>query len=227
MAQHGRRAALRNGFFFLGGLTLGCLPLRPRPAQPPPPPDLRPTRLDYVDTDAFDQLLESALVNQDPVILIQTTYAKPDWGPRLNAWIAAWNRGGQVRGDGRTARGQAPGLPQVVVDGDSIREFRLLVESLMDRIEDRVKGGADWWEDVRVRNSRVALLRPYNLRFHLGADGAIQLILFNGRYAEYHRDFVRSIGGSDGDEWQRTYLCSACKEVRERPRVRLTFDATP
>jgi hypothetical protein len=226
MARNARRAAW-EALVILAALALGCVPLRQR--QESPPPDLRPTRIDYVDADAFDQLLESALVNEDPVILIQTTYAKPDWGPRLNAWIAAWNRGGRLSAaDGRKARGLAPGFPQVVVDGDSIREFRLLIEGLMDRIEDRVKGGADWWEDVRVRNRRVALLLPYNLRFHLDEDGHIQLILFNGRYAPYHSQFVRSIAGPAADdgagEWERTYHCSECKQHRKPAAGKLSFD---
>jgi hypothetical protein len=199
--------------------AVGCAAARPtRSYQEPPPPDLRPTRIDYVESDAFDQLIESALVNQDPVILVQTTSSKPDWGPRLNAWIAAWNRGGRVRpDDGPKARGQVPGVPEVVIDGDSIREFRGLIESLMDRIEDRVKGGVSWWQEARVRNRRVALLRPYNLRFHLDGDGNIQIILFNGRYAPYHRDFVRSLTSPDpdgGEEWQRTYHCSECRAHR-------------
>ena len=59
-----------------------------------------------MDADGFDSLLESALVNQDPAIIIQTHATKPDWGDRLNAWIAAWNMGGKVTGG--TVRMQAP-----------------------------------------------------------------------------------------------------------------------
>ena len=62
----------------------------------PPPPDIKPTILQYVETDAFDEMFETLLTNQEPVILIQTETSKPDWGPRLNAWIAAWNQGGKV-----------------------------------------------------------------------------------------------------------------------------------
>jgi hypothetical protein len=176
---------------------------------PPPPPDFAPTRIDYAETDAFDAVLESALVNQDPVILIQTPNEKPDWGAHLNAWIAAWNRGGRV-GTAATIRGQAPFLPRV--DSDTIREFRLLIEGLMTRIEDRVKERSAWWAEEKVRERRVELLRPYNLRFHLVEDGLIQVILFNGQYAEYHRRFVRSITDEDpGDGWERGYACSRCK----------------
>src|SRR5262249_13899028 len=87
-----------------------------------------PTVIQYVDSDGFDNVLESALVNQDAAVIVRTTHDKPDWGPRLNAWIAAWNRGGRARS--RTARGQAPGarggidgarLRQVPPVGDGVR----------------------------------------------------------------------------------------------------------
>jgi hypothetical protein len=182
---------------------------RTRKPVAPPPPDVTPTRIDYVDTDGFDAVLESALVNQDPVIVVQTTNTKPEWGERLNAWIAAWNRGGRVEA-GATFRMQAPFFPKV--DADTIREFRLLVEGLMDRIEDRVKERSAWWAEEKVRERRVELLRPYNLRFHIGSDGFVQVIWFNGRYAQYHRDFVRSITDDDsGGDWRRGYACSHCK----------------
>jgi hypothetical protein len=221
MRRNGFRTVRGVALALLAAAALGCAPSRnTRPYQEPPPPDLRPTRIDYADSPAFDALLESALVNQDPVILIQTAYQKPDWEGRLNAWIAAWNRGGPVApGSGRKVRGQVPGLPQVVVDGDSIREFRLLIEGLMDRIEERAKVRSAWWAEEQIRNRRVELLRPYNLRFHRGEDGNIQIILFNGRYAEYHREFVRSLvgAGGDGEEWQRSYGCSECKHRRPEP----------
>jgi hypothetical protein len=195
-------------------LAVGCIPqpqVRPQrePAPPPPPP--RPTRIDYVDADAFDILLESTLVNQDPVIVIQTQHTEPDWGSRLNAWIAAWNRGGPPR-SGAAFRMQAPAIPNVKVDGDTIREFRLLIESLMDRIDEKVREGSAWYAEERVRNRRVALLKPYNLRFHMDEDGLIQVILFHGRYAGYYPDFVRALGESeDGGEWRRGFTCSYCK----------------
>jgi hypothetical protein len=179
----------------------------------PPPPDLTPTRIDYVDADGFDALLESALVNQDPAIIVQTQHAKPDWGDRLNAWIAAWNMGGRVTPG--TVRMQAPLVPEVVVDGDSIREFRLLVEGLMGRLGDGTRTGLMWLAEEKTRTRRVKLLKPYNLRFHMDEDGFIQLVLFNGRYAEHHGAFVRALGGADaGAEWQRSYECSLCSHPR-------------
>src|SRR5262245_19664651 len=65
---------------------------------PAPPASLSPTCIGYVDADGFDAILESALINQDPIIVIQTNNDKPDWDGRLNAWIAAWNMGGRPAG---------------------------------------------------------------------------------------------------------------------------------
>jgi hypothetical protein len=206
-----RASALFVSFALLVGGSCSGSPKRI--TVPPPPPDFTPTRIDYVDSDAFDALLESALVNQDPAIVIQTTNQKPDWTGRLNAWIAAWNRGGSVP-VGATYRLQAPVLPRV--DGKTLREFRLLIDDVMGRAEERVREGSVWWVQEKIRNRRVELLRPYNLRFHLAEDGFIQIILFNGRYAQYHKEFTRSLEkGVEGSEWHRGYTCSWCK----RPRV--------
>jgi hypothetical protein len=187
-----------------------------RPQLDPPPPEVRPTRIEYTDTDVFDALLESALVNQDPAILIQTRYTTPEWGDRLNAWIAAWNLGGRVASsEAGKVRMQSAFVPKIVVDGDSIREFRLLIKGLMDRLDERTRKGLSWLAEERVRDRRVKLLKPYNLRFHMDEDGQIEIILFNGRYADYHRDFVRSLGG-EGEEWERKYVCSLCGSRRQR-----------
>ncbi len=188
---------------------------------------ITPTRIDYVDSDAFDALLESALVNQDAAIIIQTPNQKPDWGDRLNAWIAAWNMAGRSA-TGERFRMQAPLLPKVVVDGDSIREFRLLVESLMGGLEERARQGWAWLAEEKVRSRRVRLLKPYNLRFHRDENGFVQIILFNGRYAPYYQEFLRSLAAPEtGEEWERKYSCSECAMRREessQPRngMRLT-----
>jgi hypothetical protein len=202
-----------------------------RPAVAPPPPGVTPTRLEYADTDGFDALFETALVNEEPAILIQTSHAKPDWGDRLNAWVAAWNLGGRPAA-GETVRMQAPFVPKVVVDGDSIREFRLLVESLMTRLDDRADRGLAWLAEERTRARRVKLLKPYNLRFHLGEDGFIQLAFFNGRYADQHREFVKALtAGGDGGEWERGYQCSTCSDRmpadKPKPAGRLTSSGEP
>ena len=194
-------------FALLVSAAGGCQGPKPRIPVEPPPPGVHTTDFEYTDTDAFDTLFESALVHQDPVIVVHTGRPKPDWEGRLNAWIAAWNLGGPVTKG--TVRMQAPFVPEVVVDGDSIREFRLLIEGLMDRLDERTRKGLSWLAEERVRDRRVKLLKPYNLRFHMDEDGQIEIILFNGRYADYHRDFVLSLGG-EGEEWERTYVCSLC-----------------
>jgi hypothetical protein len=199
--------------------ALPCLPgckgsREVRTEQPPPPGNVPEFKIDYTDTDAFDNLLETALVNAEPVIVIRTGRPRPDWEGRLNEWIAAWNMGGTPVPGGTQARGQAP-LGPVRVDADSIREFRILVNSLMDRVEDLARERARWWAEEKVRNRRVDLLRPYNLRFHLDEDGNISIILFNGRYAKYHAEFVRQIASPDpenAEDWERRFSCSRCKK---------------
>lgn len=186
-----------------------------RPYREPPPSDLKPTAIDYVDADGFDGLFQTALTNQDPVIVIHTQRSQPDWGARLNAWIAAWSRGGKV--DGQKLRGQVS-VPAVTIDGDSIREFRLLVGGLMDRVDDLAKTGSAWWVEEKVRSRRVALLKPYNLRFHLDEGKNIELIFFNGNYARYYPQFMESITkreGGEPEEWSRTFECSRCKRFRQ------------
>jgi hypothetical protein len=182
---------------------------------PPAAPEvggIQPTLIQYVDADGFDRLVETALKNADPVILIQTETSKPDWGARLNAWIAAWNMGGPAGGKRRTARGQSP----LTINGESIRELRLLVDDLMGKAETLAEKGSTWWTEERTRARRVALLKPYSLRFHQGADGTIQLIFFHGAYASQYRDFMAKwADGSDGPEdWSRTVKCSHCKGAR-------------
>jgi hypothetical protein len=204
--------------------VLSCRSTRTtRPYREPPPSELSPTVLDYVEADGFDALFESALTNRDPVILIQTATSRPDWGPRLNAWIAAWNRGGRVA-DGPRARGQAP----VTVNGETLREFRLLVDDLLTRAEDAARRGSSWWAEERTQRRRIDLLRPYSLRFHLDGDGKIQLVFFNGMYSRYYRRFMESMAMGESDEpeeWTRAVQCSHCKgllkgQTAQRTRAR-------
>jgi hypothetical protein len=205
-------------------VAVGCKNSATRPAVEPPPPDLRPTTLDYADGEAFDGLFESALLNQDPAIVVRTTHTKPDWDGRLNAWIAAWNLGGKVDGRGRVSRGQTP-LPKV--DGETLREFRLLIDDLMGRVEGLARGGAAWWAEDRIRSRRVALLKPYNLRFHVCEERHIHLIFFNGNYARHYPAVMQMVTGleADGPEgWSRTFECSHCRQGQadRRPVGRLT-----
>src|SRR5262249_44121898 len=156
-----------------------CRMMPSRPYREPPPPDVKPTEIDYTDADAFDAYFETALTQQAPVIVIRTGRTRPDWADRLNAWLAAWNAGGRLREPQRKARGAIPISP-VVVDGDSIREFRLLVSGLMDRVEDLARTRSAWYAEAKTRERRVGLLVPYNLRFHHADDDTIHLIFFNG-----------------------------------------------
>jgi hypothetical protein len=166
--------------------------------------------VDYVDSDAFDLLLETALVNGQPAIVVQTEYSKPEWSSRLNEWIAGWNAG--RRTPVLRARGQ---IPSVVVDGESIREFRLLIDGLMGRVEESARLGGHWWAERQTRERRVALLRPYSLRFHLGTDGHIQLIFFHGDYAAQYKDLVRALADPAEEEildWSPGYCCSLARD---------------
>jgi len=204
----------------------GCHQPAPRPAPEPPPPNVRATDITYVDTDAFDQLFESALVNQDPVIVVHTGRSKPDWDGRLNAWIAAWNRGGPVGNAPRTARGQIP-LP-VNLDEGTVRELRGLAGDLLDRVETLARDGTSWWAEERVRSRVIALLKPYDMRFHLDEGGKINLVFFNGKYASYYPDFVRSLtGAADAEdepkEWTRAVHCSRCRALREKAAAEATL----
>jgi hypothetical protein len=204
----------------LGAILLLCLSAlscrdsrNVRTYHAPPPPDIHPTILQYVETDAFDELFETVLTSQDPVILLQTNTSQPDWGPRLNAWIAAWNRGGKVVDEPRRrVRMQAP-LAPTVVNGDSVRELRLLVADLMTRAEDVARRGSSWWTEERIQRRRIDLLKPYSLRFHLDENRKIQLVFFNGRYSRYYQQFMESMAMSDTarpEEWTRAVQCSRC-----------------
>jgi hypothetical protein len=202
-------------------LLVGC---QGRPTRGTPPgaesiPDLTPVVIDYVDTDGFDAVLEAALVDQTPVIIIQTTHRLPDWEGRLNAWIAAWNRSDRSRS--KTLRGQLP-LTKLPLDADSLGELRKLVEGLLDRIETAAERNATWWANERERSRRIALMKPYNLRFHRDGDGPIRLILFHGSYAAYYPHFLRQLMHEPhmpDEPWSRTVECSRCDRADQSEEI--------
>jgi hypothetical protein len=201
-----------------------------RPYREPPPPDIQTTVIEYVDTDAFDATFEIALTNQDPVIVIETGTAKPDWGPRLNAWLAAWNRGGRVApgAEGPHIRGQAPLLP-LNVNSDTLHEFRLLVDDLLTRTDDLARRGSSWWMEERTQRRRIDLLRPYSLRFHLDEKELIQLVFFNGRYSQHYKQVMRQMNMLDPEEpegWRRCLNCSCCKSIQAHTASRATAPAS-
>lgn len=191
-----------------------------RQAKDPPPADIQATRIEYVDSDGFDALLETSLSNNDPVIIVQTRSTKPDWEGRLNAWIGAWNMGGKVEQatEKRKVRLQAPLLPSVTVDKDSIREFGGLVENFMDRVDRLARESAAWWAEERVLRRRVELLKPYNLRFHQDEDHFIQIIFYNGRYSNQYAAFMKSVIHADSyaeeESWRRTFSFSCPSSSR-------------
>lgn len=186
----------------------GCQSMRQalRPAFDGRTADSRPipfrsTEIDYVDADGFDAIFETALVNRDAVIIVRTPNELPDWSGRLNAWIAAWNMG--KSSDARRFRGQIPGIPNI--DGDTLRELRLLINSVIDRADDAAKNSVNWFREERVRSRRVELLKPYNLRFHMHTDGKIHLIFFHGDYADRYQQYVAAQADCDDDTkvWSR------------------------
>jgi hypothetical protein len=206
-----RAAQIPYFALFVLALAAGCKNSAVRPVEPPPA-DIQANDITYVESDAFDAIFESALVRQDPIIVVHTDFKKPEWGPRLNAWIAAWNKGGTSAG--LTIRGQVP-IPSVTVDGESIREFRLLVNSLMNRVDDLSRNGSAWWTEERTRSRRVDLLKPYNLRFVKDEHGTIQLVFFNGNYASYYPGYMRNLTRTVGepDAWSRNFECTECKRL--------------
>jgi hypothetical protein len=186
------------------------------PNNPPAPPaaNLPSTVIDYVDTDGFDVLFEASLVNGDAVIHVRTANEKPDWTGRLNGWIAAWNMGKAA--DVRRFRGQ---IPVATIDGETLREFRLLVGAVIDRADDASKAGAMWFKEERVRSRRVELLKPYNLRFHVNDDNKISLIFFHGDYARHYSQHVASLTERpEADPWRRGLEFSSCKKMRQTLR---------
>lgn len=187
------------------------------PPQSPSSP-IEPTILQYTDTDGFDLLFEASLINRDPVILVQTENEKPEWDGRLNAWIAAWNMGG--KGDRRVIRGQIP-LSAPSIDAEFLREFRLLVFGAVEHAEDLARAGSAWWREERIRSRRVALLRQYNLRFHMNEEKKIHLIFFHGDHAGQYPDFMATLTGAEERNWSRNVECSMCRKLRAEASVKL------
>jgi hypothetical protein len=204
-------------------LMVGCQSSTTRPEGPTARemPDLTPVLIDYIDTEGFDAVLEAALVDQAPVIVIQTTHRVPDWEGRLNAWIAAWNR--TARNRSKTMRGQLP-LTKLPLDADSLGELRKLAEGLLDRVDAAAERNATWWANERERSRRIGLMKSYNLRFHREGDSPIRLILFHGSYASYYPQFMRQLMREPQmpeETWSRTVECSRCDRADQGEKVNL------
>ena len=85
----------------------------------------------------------------------------------------------------------------------------------MDRVDQLAKETSAWWAEEKVRARRITLLKPYNLRFNKDEDKSIQLIFFNGRYAERYGEWMRTVAHTESDgqseTWARVVTCSRCK----------------
>jgi hypothetical protein len=173
-------------------LLLGCgrdnSPRRPKPA-PEGEARKNATVIEYLDTDAFDHLLEAALNRQDPIVVVQTAHSKPDWEGRLNAWIAAWNEGGKVEKEDNLflksvsilAKSATPNASKVVVielPPDTAKETRKLVQGEIDRIERVAREAVEWWRDEQKRAKRIALLKPYLFIFEKDVGQKYQIIFY-------------------------------------------------
>ena len=98
-----------------------------------------------------------------------------------------------------------------------MRELRLLINGLLDRAEEVAQTGSTWWADQRERSRRIALLKPYSLRFHMDDEGTIQLVFFHGHYAAYYPRFVQTLTetvGMESGEWSRCVDCSRCSRQK-------------
>ncbi len=54
---------------FAMAIALGCKTPQ-NPVIEPPPPDFKANEITYAENDAFDAMFESALIRQDPVIVV-------------------------------------------------------------------------------------------------------------------------------------------------------------
>ena len=97
-----------------------------------------------------------------------------------------------------------------------------MVFGIVDRAEELAKAGSTWWQEGRTRSHRVALLRRYNLRFHIGEENKIHLIFFNGDHADKYREFMATVTGAEERDWSRTVECSICNKAsrtRQMPKA--------
>jgi hypothetical protein len=94
------------------------------------------------------------------------------------------------------------------------------MDDFMDRVDQLAKETSAWWTEEKVRSRRITLLKPYNLRFNKDEDKSIQLIFFNGRYAERYGEWMRTVAHTESDgeaqTWARVVTCSRCKPRRDR-----------
>ena len=152
-----------------------------REYQPPPPPNFVCKELPFDDSDAFDAALKLHLSNGAPVVRVLLDSPRPDWPPRLVAWLDAYRAGGKVRPP--SGKGVAA-LAWLGALSGSPTEARQLLESSLDRIA--VAGAAVARQVARAQDQaeRTALLAGYVLDADQDAarGGLFTLVLYNGRY---------------------------------------------
>ena len=150
-----------------------------RPLRRPPPAHFPAHEIKFADSNGFDMMLESALLSKRPSIVIQTDAKSPDEiDERVQAWVSAWMDGGEL--DVPNSKGLGAGQAILLgLDIANSREF----DEFMSNAHRRAKVVADWYNDRKVKEKRVDLLRPYVLAFDNPKDGGpIQIRLYNGLY---------------------------------------------
>lgn len=179
---------------WLIALVLFSLPVAPgcrapeRAWCPPPPADFRGRDIRFEDAPAFDALLGNYLTNGTPVIRILLDTPKPDWSPRLVAWMDAYAAGGKVRP--AAGKGALSSLLWLASSASSPNEARQLLENLLDRIENKATAATDAWSRAAERKRRTALLQPYLLDAECDPDnhGNYVIVLYSGAWKSQRED---------------------------------------
>lgn len=153
-----------------------------RTYQPPPPPNYPDREIPFEDSNAFDSLLETLLINQTPVIRIVLDTTTPDWPDRLVVWLRAYRDGGQVAAP--TGKGGLSSLLWLAANATSSTEAREALEATFDRLEETTTAVATWWSNERERQRRIELLRAYIIDVERSARHGDRFVvtLYNGRY---------------------------------------------
>jgi hypothetical protein len=142
--------------------------------QTPTPEVIAQTpHVDYADSDAFDEVLKSALIRHDRLIVIQTVETQPAWSGRLTAWIAAWNEGGPAHEPGVSSTRSLIELPP-----DLACETRQAITDQMDRIERLAVDMHGWWQDERKRRDRIEMLKPYMICVTRDQNQRLQVVFY-------------------------------------------------
>ena len=150
-----------------------------RPLRRPPPETFPAHEISFSDSSGFDMMLETALLSKRPSIVIETGATSPEEiDPRMQTWVSAWMDGGEV--DMPNSKGL--GAAQAILLGLEIANSAEF-DQFMEKAQDKASVVASWYNDRKVREKRVDLLKPYLLAFDNPKDGgAIKIRLYNGQY---------------------------------------------